>query len=266
MAVAPGMIERLNAGRRRMREDRQSRQALAAGTQDGGVNHGRLLTEHGAGGGRGGRGRGNFGGNQEFNRRKTQFFVDEGVAAVLDFSRGDGGTVFVQGPQGVSRDPKGPAQPPQVTLTVEHYGRIWRTLDKKIPVTLQIDADNRFFDTDLNAFNIVADLPGILIEVTAPRAGPATGKPIQVQIGALDPAVLPAAASKVTAILAARSDIRDLDDGQPLPGIDWKIEVDKSEAAKYGAGVNRILLMLATISASASAKQARSGCGSTRWR
>jgi hypothetical protein len=108
----------------------------------------------------GGRGRGNFGGNQEFNRRKTQFFVDEGVAAVLDFSRGDGGTVFVQGPQGVSRDPKGPAQPPQVTLTVEHYGRIWRTLDKKIPVTLQIDADNRFFDTDLNAFNIVADLPG----------------------------------------------------------------------------------------------------------
>src|SRR6185369_15420162 len=85
-----------------------------------------------------------------------------------------------------------------------------------------------------------ADLPGILIEVTAPRAGPATGKPIQVQIGALDPAVLPAAASKVTSILAGRSDIRDLDDGKPLPGIDWKIEVDKSEAAKYGPGVNTV--------------------------
>src|SRR6478735_8662567 len=85
-----------------------------------------------------------------------------------------------------------------------------------------------------------ADLPGVLIEVTAPRAGPATGKPIQVQLGALDPAVLPAAANKVTAILAARADIRDLDDGQPLPGIDWKIEVDKSEAAKYGAGVNTV--------------------------
>ncbi|HKN09811.1 MAG TPA: efflux RND transporter permease subunit, partial [Pseudomonadota bacterium] len=33
-----------------------------------------------------------------------------------------------------------------------------------------------------------ADIPGISVEVTAPRAGPATGKPIQVQIGALDPA------------------------------------------------------------------------------
>src|SRR6266436_2593775 len=85
-----------------------------------------------------------------------------------------------------------------------------------------------------------ADIPGILIEVTAPRAGPPTGKPIQVQLSAFDPADLPAAASKVAAILAARSDIRDLDDGQPLPGIDWKLQVDKSEAAKYGAGVNTV--------------------------
>ena len=108
----------------------------------------------------GGRGRGNFAAAQEFNRKKAQFFIDEGVAAVLDFSRGDGGTVFVQAPQGVSRDVKGPAQPAQVTLAIEHYGRIWRTLEKKIPVTLQIDADNKFYDADLNSFNIVADLPG----------------------------------------------------------------------------------------------------------
>jgi hypothetical protein len=108
----------------------------------------------------GGRGRGNFGAMAEFNRKKTQFWIDEGVAAVLDFSRGDGGTVFVQSPQGVSRDPKGPAQPAQVTLAVEHYGRIWRTLEKKIPVTLQMDIDNRFFDADQNAFNVVGELAG----------------------------------------------------------------------------------------------------------
>src|SRR5207253_8228207 len=44
-----------------------------------------------------------------------------------------------------------------------------------------------------------ADIPGILIEVTAPRAGPPTGKPIQVQLTALDSAALPAAANKVAA-------------------------------------------------------------------
>jgi multidrug efflux pump len=85
-----------------------------------------------------------------------------------------------------------------------------------------------------------ADMPGVLIEVTAPRAGPPTGKPIQVQIGALNPEVLPAAAKKVAAILAQRPDIRDLDDGLPLPGIDWTIQVNKAEAAKYGAGVSTV--------------------------
>jgi carboxypeptidase Q len=107
------------------------------------------------GGGRGGRG------NQagaEFTRRRTQFWVDEGVAAVLDISRGDGGTLFVQG--GGSRNPKDPPSPPQIVLAVEHYGRIWRTLQKQIPVTLQIDADNKFYDADLNAFNVIGELPG----------------------------------------------------------------------------------------------------------
>ena len=108
-------------------------------------------------GGRG-RGRGNFGGNQEFNRKKTQFWIDEGVAAVLDISRGDGGTLFVQG--GGSRDAKEPPSPPQIVFAVEHYGRIWRTLEKKVPVTLQMNVENKFFDTDLNAFNIVGEIPG----------------------------------------------------------------------------------------------------------
>jgi multidrug efflux pump len=85
-----------------------------------------------------------------------------------------------------------------------------------------------------------ADVPGILVEVTAPRAGPPTGKPVQVQISAVDPELLPAAAKKVAAELARRGDLRDLDDGQPLPGIDWKIEVDKAEAAKYGANINTV--------------------------
>jgi hypothetical protein len=107
-----------------------------------------------------GRGRGNFQAQQEFAKKRAQFFKDEGVLALLDYSRGDGGTVFVQAPQGVSRDPKDPLQPAQVTLTVEHYGRIARTLEKKMPVTLQMDIVNKFFDDDQNAFNLAAEIPG----------------------------------------------------------------------------------------------------------
>jgi multidrug efflux pump len=85
-----------------------------------------------------------------------------------------------------------------------------------------------------------ADIPGILVEVTAPAAGPPTGKPVQVQISALDPDLLPDLARKVAGILSQNPHIRDLDDGLPLPGIDWKIDVDKAEAAKYGAGPNTV--------------------------
>ena len=85
-----------------------------------------------------------------------------------------------------------------------------------------------------------AGIPGILTEVTAPRAGPPTGKAVQVQISALDPDKLPAAAKKVAGILSQMPAIQDLDDGLPLPGIDWKLDVDKAEAAKYGANLNSV--------------------------
>jgi carboxypeptidase Q len=109
-----------------------------------------------------GRGRGNFGGTpgaqQAFARRRMQFWLDEGVAALIDPSQGDGGTFFVQA--GGSQDPKSAPVPPQVVLAIEHYGRIARVLDKKIPVTLQMDIDNQFLDADLNSFNIVGEIPG----------------------------------------------------------------------------------------------------------
>jgi multidrug efflux pump len=84
------------------------------------------------------------------------------------------------------------------------------------------------------------DIPGILVEVTSPRAGPPTGKPVQVQLSAIDPDKLPAAAKKVAGILSPMPAIRDLDDGLPLPGIDWRMEVDKAEAAKYGANISAV--------------------------
>jgi carboxypeptidase Q len=104
---------------------------------------------------------GSFANQQEFVRRRLQFFVDENVAALIEPSTtGDGGTFFVQSAFGTPRDPKAPPQPAQVMLAVEHYGRILRTLEKRIPVTLQMDIDNRFYDDNLNAFNVLADIPG----------------------------------------------------------------------------------------------------------
>src|SRR5437773_468597 len=69
-----------------------------------------------------------------------------------------GGTVFVQG--GGGRNTTDPAVPAQVVLAVEHYGRIWRMLEKKIPVRIEMNIQNKFYDDDLNSFNIVGEIPG----------------------------------------------------------------------------------------------------------
>ena len=85
-----------------------------------------------------------------------------------------------------------------------------------------------------------SDIAGVSIEVTAPKGGPPTGKAIQVQLAAVDPAFLIPAAKKVSAYLEANRDIRDIDNGLSLPGIDWTINVDKAEASKYGASATGV--------------------------
>jgi hypothetical protein len=104
------------------------------------------------GGGRGG------GPTQSFARRRLQFLVDEGVVAVLEPSRGNGNAVFVLG--GDIRQAPDQVVPVQVVLALEHYGRIARTLQKHIPVLLELDVRNRFYDDDLNSFTVVGNIPG----------------------------------------------------------------------------------------------------------
>jgi Zn-dependent M28 family amino/carboxypeptidase len=45
-------------------------------------------------------------------------------------------------------------------MAVEHYGRIWRMLQKNVPVRVEMNIQNKFHDEDMNAFNIVAEIPG----------------------------------------------------------------------------------------------------------
>ena len=95
---------------------------------------------------------------QEFNAKLVKFLTDEGAVAWLEPAPHDGGTMTVMG--GSSRDPKDAPVLPRVAVDVEHYGRILRTLEKNIPVTLRINIANKFYDENLDSFNIVAEIPG----------------------------------------------------------------------------------------------------------
>lgn len=112
-----------------------------------------------AGAGRGGRGGGGGrGGAANFAAVRAKFFVDEGALGTVTPGRGDGGTVFTN--NGMSRDVSAPPSVPGVIMASEHYGRIVRTVEKGVPVTLEINMQNRFYDGDLNSFNIVGEIPG----------------------------------------------------------------------------------------------------------
>ena len=100
-----------------------------------------------------------FRAQRELSLKIQKFLVEEGVGAWIEPSRGDDGTVFVQ--QGGGRDKeKDPPTPPRVAVASENYGRIYRMLDKKVQVTMQLDIQNKFYDDDLNSFNIIGEIPG----------------------------------------------------------------------------------------------------------
>jgi hypothetical protein len=95
---------------------------------------------------------------REFNPKRNKFLLEEGVAAVFTVGRGDGGTVFVQ--SGGSRDPKEPPVPTQVVLAGEHYNRIARTLDDGVPVTIELNVQNKFIEGDGKSFDVIGEIPG----------------------------------------------------------------------------------------------------------
>jgi carboxypeptidase Q len=101
-----------------------------------------------------------------FVPKRLQFLMDEGVAAVLEPSRsGDGGTVFVQ--QGGLYNAKAPQTyvrypenvPTQVVVAVEHYNRIARVLQKKVPVSIELNVKNAITESE-DGFNVIAEIPG----------------------------------------------------------------------------------------------------------
>lgn len=114
-----------------------------------------------SGAGRGGRGGGRGGPAAiPFPQVRAQFLADEGVAAILQSGSGNStmGTVFTGGAG--SRDPKSPTRTPTLIVAAEHYNRIARILDKGTPVRIEANVKNTFYDHDLNAFNVVAEIPG----------------------------------------------------------------------------------------------------------
>lgn len=94
------------------------------------------------------------------DREARHWLTKQGIGAVVCAASGDGGTIFMWGHGGTGfNDRNEPDQLPIVKVSAECYGRIVRILQKDIPVMLELEMQNRFYDNP-TVFNIIAEIPG----------------------------------------------------------------------------------------------------------
>ncbi len=96
---------------------------------------------------------------REMRQKMNKMFHDQGVAVLLEPSRGEDGTIFVS--SGGSYRMDGEPGLPSVVVAAEHYNRIVRLLKRKEPVTLSINIRTKFFDQDSLGYDVVAEIPGV---------------------------------------------------------------------------------------------------------
>jgi hypothetical protein len=96
---------------------------------------------------------------RQFRTKVNKFLHDQQPAVVVQTGyTGDGGTVFAS--SGGSREKKEPAPPPTVALTPEHYNRICRLIEHKIPVKVEFNIQAQFIDSPEESVNVVAEIEG----------------------------------------------------------------------------------------------------------
>mgnify|MGYP000545478709 CR=1 FL=1 len=78
---------------------------------------------------------------------------------------------------------------------------------------------------------------GLDVEVLEPQAGPQEGKPVQVEIYGPSIDELDEAVTWLRKGMQQVGGFVDVTDTLPHPGLEWRIEIDRAEAARYGADI-----------------------------
>ena len=84
----------------------------------------------------------------------------------------------------------------------------------------------------------MSDIAGIDIQVEIAAGGPPSGKPISVKINSNDNDARLDVTNEVLRIMGDIGGFTDVTDTRPLPGVEWRLRVDRSEAARFGADVS----------------------------
>jgi multidrug efflux pump len=93
----------------------------------------------------------------------------------------------------------------------------------------------------------VAGLAGVQIRTRKAQDGPQQGKPILIELSSRFPKFLEDATAKVRAAMESVDGVFNVEDTRPLPGIEWQIDVDRAQAAKFGADITLVGNMIQLV-------------------
>ncbi len=103
----------------------------------------------------------------------------------------------------------------------------------------------------LQIFNEIQEktsaIPGIKVEVRKIEGGPPTGKDIRLQIKSSNYNDVVNAVTKARTHIEKMNGLQDIEDGRPLPGIEWELKVNRKEAGRYNAGIVAIGSMVQLV-------------------
>jgi multidrug efflux pump len=99
-----------------------------------------------------------------------------------------------------------------------------------------------------------ADIAGVQLEFRKAEDGPVQGKPIQLQVSGYSNDDIYPVVSRIREMMDGIDGFQAVEDNRPLPGIEWRLKVNREEAARYGADIalvgNAVQLITAGIKVS----------------
>jgi len=82
---------------------------------------------------------------------------------------------------------------------------------------------------------LTANLPGIIVEARTEEGGLTAGKAIVLELSGADEAAISEAIDSIHSVMAQLGGFVDIEDDRALPGNEWRVLVDREEAARFGA-------------------------------
>jgi carboxypeptidase Q len=95
----------------------------------------------------------------KLGNRMAEFWLEEGVTAILKTTWASPSAVIMQSDFGSFRDGD-PIPPATAVLMPEHYNRIHRLLERDVLVEIEVDVDAEFYGPKIDGINVIAEIPG----------------------------------------------------------------------------------------------------------